>query len=119
MTADDLPARIRAARAYVDMNQDPFAKVIGSNRNRLRELESGSGEPPRANELALIARHSGLPEEFFTVDLQALGEPVSADDLFASLARIEGSIEEGMTMLRGLANEDMIRRILPGGGEQS
>jgi transcriptional regulator with XRE-family HTH domain len=103
-------ARVRAARAYADVNQLPFAKATGLGKKRLQELESGSGEPMTPNELILVAKHSGLPEEFFTIDWEVLTAPIAADELFDRLATIEGQIEFGLSLLQGMVGSDIVNK---------
>lgn len=82
---DDLAKRAAAARAYLGVSQPALAARLGVGRNAIRELEESGfvGKGGRRTTLVLhgIARETGLPYEFFTVNWDALIEAASRDAL--------------------------------------
>gem|GEM_PF-6952398 len=110
--------RIRAARGYKGLSQPQLAAAIKVGRVKVTDWEMGRDEPDDGD-LYKISTACGLPIEFFSVNLQALGEPVSADDLFSVLEEIRQAtnlIPQGMKYLEGLVSDDTIRRMFPDAG---
>lgn len=82
---NDLGRRAAAARGYKGWSQNKLAGLLGIGRNALRELENDGlvGKDGRKTELVLhgIARETGLPYEFFTVNWDAVVETAARDAL--------------------------------------
>lgn len=90
--ASEIAKRIRAARAYAGFSQPQLAERLQVGRVHVTDIEMGRVEATE-NEIVLIARHCGLPEEFFTADFGALSAERVAQamrDLLAEAARHAG-----------------------------
>lgn len=73
--AQDVAARIRAARAYADLSREELAKRFGGaiSSRLIRRLERGETRPSEA-QLMLFASSCGLPPGFFTADFGVLDD---------------------------------------------
>lgn len=71
----DIAARVRAAVAYSGKTRKQFAAAINTSAPTLDRMTSKTTpRPPKVEEMQLIARASGLPPEWFTVELERLAE---------------------------------------------
>lgn len=100
-TPQELGARLRAARAYRDLDQIPAAERIGRRDDTLGRYEKGRIPPSEVSNLldrAPIAFE--LPEAFFVIDFSELTQMSDAWDhvkrLRRPLADLERLVEEDL-----------------------
>jgi transcriptional regulator with XRE-family HTH domain len=108
--SDQLAGRIRAARAYADKNQLPFAKETSIGKKRLQELEAGSGEPATRNELLLVSEHSGVPIEFLMGGFAyaAKTAPTESTEASQQITELHEMVTDGLDILKGMQTDGMV-----------
>lgn len=106
---NDFGARLRAARAYMDVSQGGLAAALnkaGASESTIKNWESGGKHPSPLvmwSLAPLLAKVSGLPEEFFWGEQ----EPTPLEDRFNQL-------DEQLRLLRAetaVRDAEVLKRI--------
>jgi transcriptional regulator with XRE-family HTH domain len=75
---DDYAARVRAARAYADLDRVAFGERLGFSKETVSRIESG--ERSIAGDSALLAKIAvacGVPHDFMEVGFSRFDRPIS------------------------------------------
>ena len=94
---EDLPARIRAARALAGLSRNQLAERLGVSSHTVAKWEAGI-QYPNAERLEQIGVACGVPVEFFRANRDALAAPTPG--LSAQLAAIEDRLSRIEAELR-------------------
>lgn len=90
---DELGRRFAAARGHAREDASSWASRLGKDRGTLRRYELGQIDPDKkAGIIQRYVEETGLPAEFFTVDLSRLPEMYAA----WQQVRQEGSTPESL-----------------------
>jgi transcriptional regulator with XRE-family HTH domain len=90
-----LRLRLRAARVLADKTQTDMAEDMGSGYERatISNIESGVRRKIEAHEVVKWARATGVPVEFFTLDIDGLAGMPPADP-YEALAALDQRLSD-------------------------